>query len=259
VECDKKKIKVFNIIEHVMQCFYSHDGLLFNSTSSETIKKLIDDSLPIDTIAIINNFPTFSHLENIVSDVVSVRMLQILKAQQNHINLSTLLDIASVIEKNEKCLPPPEDHLSFCSELINQLLSLSTPSPDKFYSFMCGVTKVGLVIEKIWQLPYSPNNVILPCLSNIYTLIANSNSSKCILDECFIISYFIYGTKFFDFTGDNPLPVQTCVFLDLIPNILIEKALEKVVLSDNESLSNLALALCEWSNLIMVSSCWLSY
>ena len=161
-----------------MEMLSSHDTLLFNSSSSDTINKLIDNYQATETITTMQTLLEISHLENITSDVVSRRMLDILKELQSHINLSSLLEIASVIEKYGKCLPPPTDHLRFCSEIINQLLSLSTPTTDKFYAFMCGVTKVGSVIEKIWLLPNSPNNIILPCLSNIYTLIANSNNSK---------------------------------------------------------------------------------
>ena len=160
------------VVLNVLKALQQHNNVLFNSLSERFVSELIDPKeLPSKVVGIAKHLLVIPYIEEIVSKCISEKLLQILKSLQNQMNLDILLEIASLIETNVRCLPPVEENLELCSEVTNQLLSFSVPSLDKYYPFMNKITKASMMIQKCCFI--SPD-VILPLLSNIYTLISSS-------------------------------------------------------------------------------------
>ena len=164
----------------VLYKLHLHRRNEFNDISDVIISELIsgDVNLPVDILAITKELLTVDFLQDVVSTEFSDNVLKILQRLRGKLSLSVLVDIANVTQSNQKCFPPTSQHQQFCTEIINQISSISIPA-NQFINFMQDVMTVANMVLKIWLT--SPGDIILPCLAYIYTLIVVADSSKCTL------------------------------------------------------------------------------
>lgn len=155
----------------------------FNDISLQVISELVssDTNQPVDILFSSKELIAIDFLEDTVTTELSDCLLKILQRLRGKISLAVLVDIANITRSNPKCLPPTQQHQLFCTEIINQISSLNIPA-NQFVNFMQDVMTVASMIQKIWLT--SPGDIILPCLANIYTLIADSSN---IIFSCFIL------------------------------------------------------------------------
>ncbi|XP_046648592.1 ubiquitin carboxyl-terminal hydrolase 35-like [Daphnia pulicaria] len=197
----------------------------FNDISLQVVSELIspDANEPVDILATSKELLTIGFLEDVVSTEFSDNVLKILQRLRGKLSLSVLVDIANVTQSNPKCLPPQQQLQQFCTEIINQVSSLSIPV-SQLISFMQDVMAVANMVQRIWLT--SPGDIVLSCLANIYTLIADSSAS-------------------------NPPSQSLAAFLNVTPTSQIEIALEKLLmlagLSNSDKLVvKLAIIFCDW-------------
>jgi hypothetical protein len=149
----------------------------FNDISLQVISELISPDMnePVDILATSKALLTIGFLEDVVSTEFSDSVLKILQRLRGKLSLTVLVDIANVTQSNPKCLPPQQQLQQFCTEIINQVSSLSIPA-SQVICFMQDVMAVANMVQKIWLT--SPGDIVLSCLANIYTLIADSSNNK---------------------------------------------------------------------------------
>jgi hypothetical protein len=149
----------------------------FNDISLQVISELISPDMnePVDILATSKALLTIGFLEDVVSTEFSDSVLKILQRLRGKLSLTVLVDIANVTQSNPKCLPPQQQLQQFCTEIINQVSSLSIPA-SQVICFMQDVMAVANMVQKIWLM--SPGDIVLSCLANIYTLIADSSNNK---------------------------------------------------------------------------------
>lgn len=137
-----------------------------------SLKKITD---PHAVLAAVKELITIDYLEDVVSTELSEAIMPLMKALDSKLSLNALVDIARLTQEHTKCLPPHQHQLKFCTKVINQISSLNIPPYQQFPNFMQDVTTVANMVQKIWMT--SPSDVILPCLSNVYTLISSSSKN----------------------------------------------------------------------------------
>lgn len=92
----------------------------FNDISMLVVSDLISTGkhlYPHNTIIAVKELIIIDYLEDVVSNEFSESILEILQALHSKINLSVLVDIAYLCQINQKCLPPPQQHYKFCTEV----------------------------------------------------------------------------------------------------------------------------------------------
>lgn len=224
----------------------------FNDISLLVISELMTvekNSCPQEILAIVKELIAIDYLEDVVSTEFSEIVIPVLQALNSKLNLSSLLDIANLCQEKPKCLPPSHQHLKFCSMIINQITSLSIPSQMHFFSFMQDVIVVANMVQKIWLM--SPEDVVLPCLLNIYTLIASS-SKYIFYSMCYLVRTSVIFPLLFLFPGvENPPSCTLAAFLNAAPSSLIEIALDRLlkfpgVRGDDHVIKLAASVFCDW-------------
>ena len=157
-------------IVNIAHKLYSFRRNEFNDISLQVISELVspDINQPVDILATSKELLTVDFLEDVVSVEFSDNVMKILQKLRGKLSLVVLVDIANITQSHSKCLPPPQKHLQFCTEVINQVSSLIVPM-SKLVSFMQDVMNIANMIQKVWLT--TPHDIVLPCLANIYTLI----------------------------------------------------------------------------------------
>lgn len=149
----------------------------FNDITLQVVSELFspDTNQPEDILASSKILLTVSFLEDVVSTELSDNLLKILLRLRGKLSLPVLVDISTVTKSYPKCLPPQHQHQLFCAEIINQVSTVTIPS-NQLVSFMQDVMNVASMVQKVWLT--SPGDIVLPCLANIYTLIAESSKDQ---------------------------------------------------------------------------------
>lgn len=166
-----------------------------NNISLQVIRELISPNIyqPVEILNTSKELITVEVLEDLVAAELSSKLYQILLKLRGKLNLAVLVDIANITRSNPKCLPTTQQHQLFCTEIINQVSSLSIPA-NNVIVFMQDVMIVASMVQKIWLT--SSGDIILPCLANIYTLISDSSmlfffSSQPLLKHCLSKTNFV--------------------------------------------------------------------
>ncbi len=92
----------------------------FNDISMLVVSDLISTGKhlhPHNTIVAVKELIIIDYLDDVVSTEFSESVLEILQALHGKMNLSALVDIANLCQVNQKCLPPPQQHYKFCTEV----------------------------------------------------------------------------------------------------------------------------------------------
>lgn len=148
----------------------------FNEITLQVVKELFssDSNQPEEILLTSNNLLTINFVEDIVSSELSDNLLRILLRLRGKLSLGILVDISNVTRLYPKCLPPQHQHHLFCSETINQVSSVTVPNLQ-IVNFMQDVMNIASMVQRIWLT--SPGDIVLHCLANIYTLIAESSKN----------------------------------------------------------------------------------
>lgn len=115
-------------------------------------------------------FPTMT---NCISRIFSDRATNFIKKCDACQSLSILKRIAAITCRHPICLPSSGQQLRFVLEVVNRVASLKVPNKSvEIIPFLRDVTAVAEMVERIWLT--SSENIVLPCLSVVYTLIVGS-------------------------------------------------------------------------------------
>jgi len=146
----------------------------FNSLIPQLVTQLfsVEERRPLDALITIEELLDVGCLEDVVSNCFSKNVTSILQGLHQRLNLAVLVKIGVITQSHPKCLPPVQENLFFCVEIINQIASLSIPSSNRI-KFMEDVDLVSKTVQKLWLT--SQSDVVLQCLSVIYTLVVCSS------------------------------------------------------------------------------------